>query len=87
MLWSEAVRVAVVEQAETQPPATFARNGFTVTARQAAWSAIHATGHFEARHPGASVMTGRGRPLADRGRRRTAFAVPFAPVSPACRPN
>lgn len=72
VLWSEAVRVAVVEdrldiraglallpaerraawlalieQAETQPPATFARNGFTVTAFQAAWSAIHATRDIE----------------------------------------
>ena len=68
MLWSEVVRVAVVEgrldvraglkwldgdrrpqwqawidQAETEPPASFYRNGFTVTALQAAWSAIHAT--------------------------------------------
>ena len=68
ILWSEAVRVAVVSgrldvragltllpaaerafwaeriaEAETRPPAAFAPNGFTVTALQAAWSAIHAT--------------------------------------------
>ena len=71
ILWSEAVRLAVVEgrldlragvrllgedrrafwqdaigQAETQPPAIFGRNGFTVTALQAAWSAIHSTRHI-----------------------------------------
>jgi ADP-ribosylglycohydrolase len=71
VLWSEAVRVAVVEgrldvragldlleaqradfwaaqidQAEEEPPAAFARNGFTVTALQAAWSAIHHTRHI-----------------------------------------
>ena len=70
VLWSEAVRVAVVEgrldvraglallpeprwalwetwldEAESQPPASFHRNGFTVTALQAAWAAIHATRH------------------------------------------
>nr|NLI51291.1 ADP-ribosylglycohydrolase family protein [Propionibacterium sp.] len=72
VLWSEAVRVAVlegrldvrggvrllpegrrgqwlawIEQAETEPPASFDRNGFTVTALQAAWSAIHATRHLD----------------------------------------
>ena len=72
VLWSEAVRVAVVEgrldvraglpllpeerrsvwlalieEAEAQAPATFGRNGYTVTAFQAAWSAIHATAHIE----------------------------------------
>lgn len=69
-LWSEAVRLAVVEgvldlraglevlggpqlrarwaglidEAESNEPATFTPNGFTVTALQAAWSAIHHTG-------------------------------------------
>ena len=68
VLWSEAVRLAVVEgrldvraglrlldpeardrwaawldEAETQPPASFSRNGYTVSALQAAWSAIWAT--------------------------------------------
>lgn len=68
VLWSEAVRVAVmggrldvraglvllreerraqweawIDAAETEPPASFAPNGFTVTAFQAAWSAIHHT--------------------------------------------
>lgn len=33
----------VIEQAETRAPGTFDRNGYTVTAFQAAWSAIHAT--------------------------------------------
>lgn len=72
VLWTEAIRVAVVEgrldvragldllpeerrgpwvdiieEAETQPPAHFAKNGYTVTALQAAWSAIHHTGHIE----------------------------------------
>lgn len=71
VLWSEAVRVAVVEgrldvrggvrllpegrqsewatlldEAESRPPAAFVRNGYTVTALQAAWSAIHATRHL-----------------------------------------
>lgn len=68
VLWSEAVRVAVVEgrldvrvgldllpaerrpfwegaidEAESGDPSRFTPNGFTVTAFQAAWSAIHAT--------------------------------------------
>lgn len=68
VLWSEAVRLAVVEgqldvraglpllpeerrdewarlidEAESQEPAAFDRNGYTVTAFQAAWAAIHAT--------------------------------------------
>lgn len=72
VLWSEAVRVAVmegcldvraglpllaeerrgqwlarIEQAESEPPASFDRNGFTVTALQAAWSAIHTTRHVQ----------------------------------------
>ena len=72
VLWSEAVRIAVVEgrldvraglplmaenrsgqwlawieQAENEPPASFHRNGYTVTALQAAWSAIHATRHVQ----------------------------------------
>ncbi len=72
VLWSEAVRIAVVEgrfdiraglslipeprrtqwrelidQAETRPPSAFDRNGFTVTAFQAAWSAIYTTRHIE----------------------------------------
>lgn len=72
VLWSEAVRVAVVEgrldvrgglsllpeerrsgwlalieEAEALPPAAFGRNGYTITAFQAAWSAIHATAHIE----------------------------------------
>lgn len=34
---------AWLDQAETEPPESFHRNGFTVTALQAAWSAIHAT--------------------------------------------
>lgn len=72
VLWSEAVRLAVVEgrldvragldllpetrrgfwldiitQAETKPPKAFKTNGFTITALQAAWSAIHATRRIE----------------------------------------
>lgn len=72
VLWSEAVRVAVVEgrldvragldllpeerrdqwldvidEAETRSPTYFVKNGFTVTALQAAWSAIHHTRHIE----------------------------------------
>ncbi len=68
VLWSEAVRVAVLErrldlgggldlipaerrarwagwirEAETEAPATFTPNGFTVTALQAAWAAITQT--------------------------------------------
>jgi hypothetical protein len=68
VLWSEAVRVAVLERrldleggldlipaerrarwagwitdAQTQPPATFTPNGFTVAALQAAWAAISQT--------------------------------------------
>lgn len=68
VLWSEAVRVAVVDgrldlraglssvpegrrtawatwidEAEANEPSTFSPNGFTVTALQAAWSAIHTT--------------------------------------------
>ncbi|GAB49974.1 ADP-ribosylglycohydrolase family protein [Mobilicoccus pelagius] len=68
VLWSEAVRVAVIErrldvragldllpeerrgqwetwidEAETWTPSQFAPNGYTVTAFQAAWAAIHAT--------------------------------------------
>lgn len=68
IIWSEAVRVAVVHgrldvraglvllpedrrrewveyitDAEIQGPAAFTRNGFTVTALQAAWAAIHST--------------------------------------------
>jgi ADP-ribosylglycohydrolase len=71
VLWSEAVRVTVVEgrldaragldlleperadfwagkidEAEAKPPASFHRNGYTVTALQAAWSAIHHTRHI-----------------------------------------
>lgn len=71
VLWSEAMRVAVVDgcldiragldlldpasaqewadvigRAEEAPPGTFAKNGFVVTAFQAAWSAIHATRHI-----------------------------------------
>lgn len=68
VLWSEAVRVAVLEgrfdvragvrmtadrmwwdvldAAESSPPSAFAKNGFTVTALQAAWSAIHSTRRF-----------------------------------------
>lgn len=38
---------ALIEEAETRPPATFDRNGYTVTALQAAWSAIHATRHSD----------------------------------------
>lgn len=70
VLWSEAVRVAVIDghldlraglqlldparrgqwakwidEAETQPPASFARNGYTVTALQAAWASIWSTRH------------------------------------------
>lgn len=70
VLWSEAVRVAVVDgrldvraglrllpadrrgdwegwinAAETQPAASFTRNGYTVTALQAAWAAIWSTRH------------------------------------------
>ncbi|MBB1515007.1 ADP-ribosylglycohydrolase family protein [Tessaracoccus sp. MC1679] len=72
VLWSEAVRVAVVEgrfdvragldllpqnrraeltaiidEAENRPPAYFAKNGYTITAMQAAWSSIHSTRHIE----------------------------------------
>lgn len=72
VLWSEAVRVAVVEgrldvraglwllpgerrkewarlieEAEVLPPSAFTPNGFTVTAFQAAWSAIHAARGIE----------------------------------------
>ncbi len=68
VLWSEAVRLAVVEgeldvragvdllppsrrsawlslidEAEAGPPTRFRKNGYTVTAFQAAWAAIHAT--------------------------------------------
>lgn len=71
IIWSEAVRVAVVEgrldvraglrllaedrraeweqylaDAEAQGPAAFTSNGYTVTALQAAWAAIHATRHL-----------------------------------------
>ena len=49
-LLPEARRAAwagLIDGAETQGPATFARNGYTVTALQAAWSAIHATRHIE----------------------------------------
>lgn len=37
----------LIDQAETQSPSTFGRNGFTITAFQAAWSAINATRHIE----------------------------------------
>lgn len=72
ILWSEAVRVAVLEgrfdvragivlleedrrdewlgyisEAESRPPAVFSPNGYTVTALQAAWSAIHWTQKVE----------------------------------------
>ncbi len=72
VLWSEAVRVAVVEgrldvragldllvadrrplwetyldEAENEPPGSFVRNGFTVTALQAAWAAIQATRYLD----------------------------------------
>lgn len=72
VLWSEAIRVAVVEgrfdvragldlipkerradwvaiidEAETLQPPEFAKNGYTVTALQAAWSAIWATRHID----------------------------------------
>lgn len=50
LLLPEARRAAwagLIDDAETQAPATFARNGYTVTALQAAWSAIHATRHIE----------------------------------------
>lgn len=68
VIWSEAVRVAVVEgrldvraglpllaaerrteweqylaDAESLPPDAFTKNGFTITALQAAWAAIHST--------------------------------------------
>ncbi len=49
-LLPEARRTAwagLIDDAETQAPSTFARNGYTVTALQAAWSAIHATRHIE----------------------------------------
>lgn len=36
----------VIEQAETEAPATFTPNGYTITAFQAAWSAIHSTRHL-----------------------------------------
>lgn len=91
VLWSEAVRRAVVDgtftiadgldlldadrrdrwrslldAAETQPPETFHRNGWTVTALQAAWSSIvhtpvpaheTASGSFEALHVQHSLET------------------------------
>ena len=38
---------ALIDDAETQPPVTFGRNGYTVTALQAAWAAIHATRNTE----------------------------------------
>ena len=72
VLWSEAVRVAVVDgrldvrpglallpaerrerwaglidEAESLDPTTFHKNGWTVTAFQAAWSSIHATRHLD----------------------------------------
>ncbi|GAB3811769.1 hypothetical protein GCM10028820_03560 [Tessaracoccus terricola] len=71
IIWSEAVRLAVVEgrldvraglpllaedrraewehylvEAETQGPVAFTANGYTVTALQAAWAAIHSTRHL-----------------------------------------
>lgn len=70
VLWSEAIRVAVVTgrldvrsgigllpeprragwlaliaAAEAEPPGSFAPNGYTVTALQAAWAVIHSTRH------------------------------------------
>lgn len=36
-----------LDDAETLPPASFAKNGFTVTALQAAWAAICSTRHIE----------------------------------------
>ena len=36
----------VIEQAETQPADAFTPNGYTITAFQAAWSAIHSTRHL-----------------------------------------
>lgn len=57
--WAEALT-----QAQEQPPGTFARNGFTLTALQAAWAAIHTTrtggedaGHLP-RALGAAVRVG-----------------------------
>lgn len=38
---------AIIDAAETQEPGHFTPNGFTVTAMQAAWSAIHSTRHIE----------------------------------------
>lgn len=83
IIWSEAVRVAVVNgrldvraglvllpedrrrewveyitDAEIQGPAAFTRNGFTVTALQAAWAAIHSTIHVEGpNHVRAALQT------------------------------
>jgi ADP-ribosyl-[dinitrogen reductase] hydrolase len=36
-----------IAQAEQQPPAAFAPNGYTVTALQAAWSALHGSGGID----------------------------------------
>ncbi|MFV0429973.1 MAG: ADP-ribosylglycohydrolase family protein [Arachnia sp.] len=86
VLWSEAVRVAVVEArldvrgglrlladssraywqeqldaAESQPPQAFNDNGYTVTALQAAWSAIWATRDCAAaEHVEAALQTAIG---------------------------
>ncbi len=38
---------ALIEDAETRPPATFVRNGYTVTALQAAWAAIWSNRHIK----------------------------------------
>lgn len=39
--------LGLIERAETDPPATFTPNGYTVAAFRAAWSAIHSTRHLE----------------------------------------
>lgn len=50
--WAERI-----DQAETQPPAAFTPNGFTVTALQAAWASIHATRHHpESEHAEAALQ-------------------------------